>query len=178
MEVFDMLVLGVEAAFALAGFAGIIATFQFGDAKKIRRLDAVGLSLIVKDSFSAAALCTLPMLLIVFQTNESTTWFLASLFAVIVLSYSMYGGYRLSRRAFKSKTFLLLFLLVLIVTSLIVFANILNAAGIVFNRKPGPVLMGAVWGLAIAAYSFTRLLLLPIWKTVRLMEAADAGASA
>ena len=104
-----MLVLGVEAAFALAGFAGIIATFQFGEAKKIRRMDAVGLSLIVKDSFSAAALCTLPMLLIVFQIKESTTWFLASLFAIIVLSYSMYGGYRLSRRAFKNKTLLLLF---------------------------------------------------------------------
>ncbi|MBT8084725.1 MAG: hypothetical protein KJN72_05845 [Woeseia sp.] len=178
MEVFDMLVLGVEAAFALAGFAGIIATFQFGEAEKIRRLDAVGLSLIVKDSFSAAACCTLPMLLIVFQVTEATTWSLASIFASIVMALSVYGGYRISWRAFKSKSFQLLFLVVAIITSLIVFANILNASGIVFNREPGPVLLGVAWALAIAAYSFTRLLLLPIWKSVRLMEAADAGASA
>ena len=39
-----MLVLGVEAVFALAGFAGIIATFQFAEAKQIRRADAMGAS--------------------------------------------------------------------------------------------------------------------------------------
>ena len=40
MDVFEMLVLGVEAGFALAGFAGILATLQFVGAKQIHRADA------------------------------------------------------------------------------------------------------------------------------------------
>ena len=47
MEVFDVLILGAELSMALAGFAGIIATFQFRDTEKIRRADVVGLSIIV-----------------------------------------------------------------------------------------------------------------------------------
>ena len=64
MEIFDMLVLGVEAGIALAGFAGIIATFQFGGAEELRRADAVGLSMILQWSFFAVAVCSLVMILI------------------------------------------------------------------------------------------------------------------
>ena len=172
MEIFDMLVLGVEAGIALAGFAGIIATFQFGGAKVMRRTDAVGLTMVVRDALTSAAVCSLAMLLFAFQIGESTTWTLSSLLVSTLLLYSIYSSTRLLRHAFKRKSFLLLWAFGNAMVVLVVLANILNAADVVFHREPGPVLMGVVVGLGSSAYSFSRLLLLPVWRMVRLQEAA------
>jgi uncharacterized membrane protein YsdA (DUF1294 family) len=172
MEVFEMLVLGVDAGIALAGFAGIIATFQFGGAKGIRRADAVGLTAVVSDALLSAALCSLAMLLLAFQISESTTWMLGSLFASATMLYAIYSASRLLRHAFTRKSFLLVWVSVCAVTTLIVLANILNAADVVFHREAGPVLMAVMFGLSLSAYSFSRLLLLPVWRMVRSIEAA------
>lgn len=178
MEIFDMLVLGVEAGFALAGFAGIIATFQFVGAKQIHRADAMGLTLIVKDSFMAAALCALAMLLLALEIGESNTWGLASLFTALISMLSLYSGvFRIMRRALKNKSLRRQFIVVVALSLLLILANFLNAADILFHRTPGPVLVTVVFMLCLAAHSFTRLLLLPIWKTVRLTEARESGVS-
>ena len=172
MDIFEMLVLGVEAGIALAGFAGIIATFQFGGGKGIRRGDAVGLTMVVRDSLASAAICTLVMLLFSFQVSESTIWTLSSLFTSTLMLYTFYSTARLVRHSFKRKSFLLFWLSGNVLLLLIVLANILNAADVVFHREPGPVLMAAMFGLSLSAYSFSRLLLLPVWRAVRLTEAA------
>lgn len=172
MEVFEMLVLGVEAGIALAGFAGIIATFQFGDSKEIRRGDAVGLTMVVRDSLTSAAICSLAMLLFAFQISEPTTWMLGSLLASAIITYGIYSNYRLVRHSFKRKSFLLFWAFGNAVGALIVLANILNAAEVVFHREPGPLLMAVVLGLSLSAYSFSRLLLLPVWRAVRSTERA------
>jgi hypothetical protein len=172
MEIFDMLVLGVEAGFTLAGFAGIIATFQFAGAKQIHRADAVGLTLIVKDSFMAAAVCSLAMLLLAFEIAESDTWTLASLFAAVIGLFSLYSGYRIMRTALQNNSLRRQFRAVFAVSLLIILANFLNAADIMFHRTPGPILVAAVFMLGLAAHSFTRLLLLPVWRVVRSAEAA------
>lgn len=172
MEIFDMLVLGVEAGFTLAGFAGIIATFQFVGARKIHRADAMGLTLIVKDSFMAAAVCSLVMLLVALEISESRTWALASLFTAIISLFSLYSGYRTMRSALRNVTLRRQFIAVVAISLLIVLANILNAADIMFHRTPGPILVTVVFLLTLAAHSFTRLLLLPVWRTVRSAEAA------
>ncbi|MEH6516945.1 MAG: hypothetical protein V7742_09695 [Halioglobus sp.] len=178
MEIFDVLVLGVEAGIALAGFAGIIATFQFGGAKGIRRGDAVGLTMVVRDSLTAAAVCSLAMLLLAFQISESATWALTSLFASAVILYGIYSNARLVRHSFKRKSFLLFWAFGNAVGALVVLANILNAADVVFHREPGPALMAATLGMSLSAYSFSRLLLLPIWRAVRSAEAATSQAPA
>ena len=172
MEVLDMLVLGVEAGVALAGFAGIIATFQFGGAKGIRRADAVGLTMVVRDSLTSAGLCSVAMLLFAFQISESTTWALTSLLACTILLYCGYSTARLLRHDFKRKSFLLIWFSGNAVTAIVLLANILNVAEVVFHREPGPVLMAVVLGLSLSAYSFSRLLLLPVWRMVRSTEAA------
>lgn len=172
MEVFDMLVLGVEAGIALAGFAGIIATFQFGGAKGFRRADAVGLTIVVRDSLMSTALCSFVMLLLAFQISESTIWMLGSLLASILMSHAIYSTTRLLRHDFKRKSFLVIWVSINALAALGVLANILNAADVVFHRESGPVFMAAVVGLSNAAYSFSRLLLLPVWRAVRSAEAA------
>lgn len=178
MEVSDMLVLGVEAGVALAGFAGIIANFQFGGAKRIRRGDAVGLTMVVRDSLTSAAICSLAMLLFAFQVSESTTWALTSLLASSTILYGFYSTARLVRHSFKRKSFLLFWAFGNAVTALVLLANILNAADVIFHREPGPALMAATLGLSLSAYSFSRLLLLPVWRAVRSAEAAASQAPA
>ena len=172
MVIFEMLVLGVEAGIALAGFAGIIATFQFGGEKGVRRPDAVGVTMIVRDALQSTAACSLVMLLFAFQISESTTWTLGSIFVSVVLSYNIYSSSRLLRHDFKRKSFLLVLVIGYAVAAFGVLANILNAADVVFHREAGPVLMGIVLMLSSSAYSFSRLLLLPIWRMVRSMETA------
>ena len=167
-----MLVLGVEAGIALAGFAGIIATFQFGGSKEIRRGDAVGLTMVVRDSLTSAAICSLAMLLFAFQVSESTTWMLTSILASTTILYSFYSTARLVRHSFRRKSFLLIWAFGNAVAALVLLANILNVAEIFFHREPGPVFMAVVLGLSLSAYSFSRLLLLPVWRAVRSTERA------
>ena len=71
MKELDILILGVEASVAFAGFAGVIATFQFGDAKKVRRADAVGLTMIVQFSLLAALVSSVPLLLYSFGNKRN-----------------------------------------------------------------------------------------------------------
>ena len=172
MEIFDMLVLGVEAGIALAGFAGIIATFQFGGAKGFRRADAVGLTIVVRDSLMSTALCSFVMLLLAFQISESTIWTLGSLLASILALHAVYSSTRILRHAFKRRSFLVIWFSVSALAVVGVLANILNAMDVVFHREPGPVFMAAVLGLSNAAYSFSRLLLVPVWRAVRSGEAS------
>jgi len=112
------------------------------------------------------------MLLFAFQISESTTWTLGSIFVSVVLSYNIYSSSRLLRHDFKRKSFLLVLVIGYAVAAFGVLANILNAADVVFHREAGPVLMGIVLMLSSSAYSFSRLLLLPIWRMVRSMETA------
>jgi len=42
MEVTDVLILCAEVSVSLAGFSGVVATFQFGDGKKVRPIALAG----------------------------------------------------------------------------------------------------------------------------------------
>ena len=78
MESLDILVLGVEASIALAGFAGIIATFQFTGDKDTRRGDAVGLTMILQFSLLTSLICSIAILLYSFDLKETTLWAICS----------------------------------------------------------------------------------------------------
>ena len=47
MDASKLLLVGIEVSVAFAGFAGVIATFQFKDAVRIDRGDVVGVTMIV-----------------------------------------------------------------------------------------------------------------------------------
>ena len=143
----------------------------------MRRGYAVGLTMVVRDSLNSAAICALVMLLFAFQLSQSTIWTLGSLLACALLLYCTYSTIRLVRLFFKKKSFLLFWLSGNALAVLVALANILTAADVVFHREPGPILMAAIYGLSLAAYSFSRLLLLPVWRMVRSMEAAASEVS-
>lgn len=176
MESLDILMLGVEAAIALAGFAGIIATFQFAGAKETRRAEAVGLTMILQFSLLAALMCSIPLLLNSFGIVQTTLWAISSLITASVYIGAMYNQFRSGRRAIRTLSGLR-FIIVLILPGLcITVINFMNALNIFFHREPGPVIAGILWGLCVASFMFSRLLLRPVWRSVRIQEeAAELG---
>ena len=80
MDVSDLLLVGIEASVAFAGFAGIIATFQFSDRTSVKRGDVVGLTMIVQNSLAIAFACTLPLVLRTFDLKDETIWTAVSVY--------------------------------------------------------------------------------------------------
>jgi hypothetical protein len=63
MEETDLLLVFIEVAVALAGFSGIIATFQLRLSSVPKRSVLAGLSYIVNASFMGAYISALPLVL-------------------------------------------------------------------------------------------------------------------
>jgi hypothetical protein len=173
MESLDILILGVEASIALAGFAGIIATFQFGEGKVVKRADAVALSMIVQFSLVAALACSTAIILYSFSVRETTMWAICSVLSAIIGIGALYAQLSNSRGVARTKFMVRLILTFESIAAFMVMINILNASNIFFNREAGPFVASIVWPLCIAAFMFSRLLLRPVWRNVRLQEAAN-----
>lgn len=173
MESTDLLLVGAEVSVAFAGFAGIIATFQFRGATQVKRGDVVGLTMIVQMSLNCALLSALPLLLSTFKLEATTIWTLCSLYGAIYTAYSMQSLHRSMRGATRRRSLRLLFGSFQAVFGCVVFMQFLNAANFIFHREPGPYITGIVLGLGLVGYMFGRLLLRPLWKAVREQEAAN-----
>jgi len=172
MESLDILILGVEASIALAGFAGIIATFQFGGAKETRRADAVGLTMILQFSLLAALMSSIPILLYTFDVDEKTLWEVCSVVAVIMYAGGIYVQNDNLKGAVRTASFKRMVLLLQAPGVVLILINVLNASDIFFHREAGPVIAGIVWALTLAGFMFSRLLLRPVWRNVRIQETA------
>jgi hypothetical protein len=171
MENVDQLLTFTQVAVAVAGFAGIIGTFQFKEGEKIRRGDAVGLAVVVNTGLMSAFYSTLPLLLANFGVNDSTIWTISSVMTCFIYSYfSIDIALRL--KEFKTyKTFNKIIIYALFLIGLIIIAiNVLNACNIVFKREFGPYYISLIYSLGLVCYMFSRLLLRPIWRTLRKQE--------
>jgi hypothetical protein len=172
MESLDILILGVEAAIALAGFAGIIATFQFSGAKEIHRADAVGLTLILQFSLLCALACSIPLALHSFGLGETTIWTIMSGYNAVALLAGTYSIHIKIGNSLQGKFFYKVTLLIYFVTVILALMNAMNAFGLAFHKGAGPHVASLVWLLCLAGFMFSRLLLRPIWRNVLLQEAA------
>ncbi len=174
MEEFDILLVGIEASIALAGFAGVIATYQINDVTSIRRGAVVGLTAIVQYSLVAALVCAIPLLLHTFGVEGETLWGICSGVGAILIAGMAYGSARSMRGAITKRSSWSLHLLLQGLGVLVVLANILNAFDLAFHRDPGPFVAGIVYALSVAGINFSRLLLLPLWRIVREQEDANS----
>jgi hypothetical protein len=172
MESLDILILGVEAAVAFAGFAGIIATFQFGETKNVGRGDAVGLTIIVQFSLLAAFVSSIPILLHSFGIEITTVWAITSTVTAMSFAGGQYAQHSNLGNSINNKTMKRFVVFIQSVGFGMILINTLNALNIFFHRESGPVIAGIVWALTITGFMFSRLLLRPIWKNVRSQEAA------
>ena len=67
MEVSNILLVGIEASIALAGFAGVIATYQINDVTRVRRSTVAGLTMIIHSSlFGCSGMC--------YSLSSSNVW--------------------------------------------------------------------------------------------------------
>ena len=173
MDASDLLLVGAEVGVAIAGFAGIITTYQFRDRTKINRSQVAGLSLIVIGSLGAAFCCVFPLLLSVFGVEDSTLWAICSCVMLVGVGRSMFVNERDLRGVVRTKSQRLINGAIQGVSFLIVLSLILNTADLVFHREAGPYVFAILWGLSITSYMFVRLLLRPLWRTVRQLEAAN-----
>jgi hypothetical protein len=174
MENADQLLTFTQVAIAVAGFAGIIGTFQFKEGERIRRGDAVGLAVVVNTGLMSAFYSTLPLLLINFGINDSTVWAISSGMTCVIYTYfSIDIAIRLKNfRTFKTFNKILIYLL-FIVGFMVIVINVLNACNLVFKREFGPYYISLIYSLGLVCYMFSRLLLRPIWRTLRKQEAEE-----
>jgi hypothetical protein len=172
MESLDILILGVEASVAFAGFAGIVATFQFGGAKETRRGDAIGLTMILQFSLLAALACSVAILLYSFDVKETTIWTICSVLAFVMQVWGFRGTLQSMKGVDRTKTFARLTVILQIPTLILMLMHVMNVSDIYFHREAGPVIASVIYGLCIAGFMFSRLLLIPIWRNVRRQEAA------
>ena len=173
MEVSNILLVGIEASIALAGFAGIIATFQIRDVTTVRRGNVAGLTVIVQYSLLAALACSLALLLQVSGIKGGALWASSSVIGALLTAYGAYGVGRNMRGVTAKRFPKLMFFLLQGLAILIVIALILNAVGLVFHRGPGPFVASIVYALGVACYIFSRLLLIPLWQIVHEKEEAN-----
>ncbi len=173
MESSDLLLVGIEVSVAFAGFAGIIATFQFRDEARINRGHIVGLSLIVHISLVLALASALPLLLSIFGVEDAALWAICSGLAAIWTSYTQYSVHRNMRGAVKRKFTRLFINMLQGVFALMVLSLILNMLDLVFHREPGPYIAAIATGLGLVGIMFTRLLVRPLWKIVHEQEATN-----
>ncbi len=173
METTDLLLVGAEVSVAFAGFAGIIATFQFRDDREIKRGDVVGLTMIVQISLGCALLTVIPIVLSIIGIDEGTLWAACSAFGASWGTYNMYVVNRNMRGAGRKTSQRILFGSFQGAFGLLVISLILNAVDIYFHREPGPYLVGLVLCFSLVSYMFARLLLHPLWRAVQSQEAAN-----
>jgi hypothetical protein len=172
MEQLDILILGVEASVAFAGFAGIVATFQFGGEKETRRGDAVGLTMILQFSLLAALVCSVAILLYSFDVKETTLWTICSALSLVVHTWGLRATQLSIRGIDRGKSFVRLTVILQIPSLTMILIHVMNASDVYFHREAGPIIASVVYTLCMSGFMFSRLLLIPIWRNVRIQEAA------
>lgn len=170
MESSDFLLLGIEVSVAFAGFAGIVATFQFRDRTKVKRGDIVGLTMIVQNSLLVAFSCALPLILHIFGLDDRTVWLVASVWATVIGALGMYVVDKNMRGAVSRKSQKLFIGSMQALAAATVLMSFLNAADIIFHRVPGPYFVGIILHLGMVGHLFARLLLRPLWHSLHLRE--------
>ena len=175
MDISELLQLGIEASIALAGFAGIIATYQTSEGRTLRRGSVAAVTVITRCSLLVGLACAMTLLLQTFGVEGPTLWVISSVVGAVMMASVAFSIARSMKGATYKKYSRLLYLMLQGLGVLVVVSLFLNAAGLVFDREPGPFIAGAVYGLSLAGIMFSRLLLIPLWQIVRDLEDEEVG---
>lgn len=175
MDYSDQLLTFAEISVALAGFAGIIATFQFKQQKRISRGQVLDLSMIVNISLLCAFMSVFPLALLNFGFAERMVWaFCSALGGFLWLAFIIFIIQNMGTNTVStSLRILFAFLFVYsTATSVILF---LNAFGIIFHQEFAPFFCAFILAFFMVCFNFSRLLLHPLWKALRKQEAVSAA---
>mgnify|MGYP006971437467 CR=1 FL=1 len=134
--------------------------------------------MILQFSLLSALTCSVAIVLHSFDFKEATTWAICSGLCVVLQALGLRGVIQTMRGVEMTKSFRRLAVVLQIPTLIMILVNIMNASDIYFHREAGPVIATAVYALSIAAFMFSRLLLIPVWRNVRIQEAAKLANAA
>ena len=171
MEIFDQLRIVIQISISLAGFSGIVASFQYREGANVTRGDTLGLVMLVNMSLVTMFFSVLPIILLNFKIDESTVWGVCSL--LIALNYATFLYYirsRMKRVRVRKTITKLTHLFWYVSCLLIIIANIFNSLNILLHREYPPYFISLLWPLAAAWYLFARLVSRPLWRAIRLQE--------
>ncbi len=166
MEEIDQLLTIAEISVALAGFAGIIATFQLRNKDDVSRGRVVALTMIVNISLLGALFSMLPIGLFNFGMSPDRIWIVTSF--LLGINQFAYLVVLLRRVPFRKVNTGLRFLFISLFTigGLIGIANFLNSFQIIFDGGFGTMFTAFVFNLGLVCFMFSRLLLYPLWRSV------------
>ena len=152
----ETLIVMIEAAAALAGFAGIVATLR---SDRWTELDSLQIKNLLSCAFSALFVSILALLLLHAEVAEGLTWrILSATWVIVGLMATIENGFayqklqKTSGQAVISAANLVWFGSALAVIALQVYNTLVVAAF-------WPVLVGISWLFGLTCYSFWRLLI-------------------
>ena len=175
MDHSDQLLTFAELAIALAGFSGIIATYQFKQEEHVSRGRVIGLSMIVNISLLAALFSVLPLALLNFGFAERSVWAISSgLAGIIWIAFTIYIGHNMSTYRVK-KPVRILFSFLFFISAVASVILLLNAFGIILNQDYAPYFAAFLLAFFMVCFNFSRLLMHPLWTALREHEAARAA---
>ena len=126
-------------------------------------------------SLLAALQCGVMLVLKVFGMEDETLWAFGSVLASVINIANLVSFYSNMKGVVRNKRLLTIMWIMQCVSVVIAMSNVLNVFGIVFDRVPGPILINVVWGLTLAGWMFSRLLLIPVWRTLYKQEAINVA---
>ena len=170
MEATDLLLLGTEVSVAFAGFSGIIATFQVRSGTKLTRGNVVGITIIVQLSLVTALFCVWPLVFLISGVDEEVIWSFFSGAAAIWGGITVHLVHKNISGKVRNKTTLWVFRFLYLLGGGLTVCLILNIANLIFHREPGPFLAVLVFALGLVGLMFSRLLLRPLWRSIREQE--------
>jgi hypothetical protein len=176
MDTTGQLLLTAEIAVALAGFAGIVASFQYRAGASMPRGLVLGLDIMITNSLGVALFAILPMALSNFGIKETVVW---SIFSGLLVPIFVVVIFKIKKRFRKvpvgDKFSRLMFSSWFVAAYLIVTANFLNVVNVLFHREFGPYFVSLVFTLSLSGYMFSRLVVRPLWIAVHKQEAEQSS---
>lgn len=174
----EQLLVITEVSVALAGFAGVVAAYQYKDGTNVTRGDALGLAMLVNIGLLDAFFSVLPLAIFNVGVSEQVTWMISS--GLMCVNYSIFTYYvvsnmkRVKVRKMSSK---LAYAFLYIAGAGILIINILNTLQINFHGEFGPFFLSLILPLILAGYMFARLILRPLWRNIHAQESSELTAS-
>ena len=171
METINQLIIVIQISISLAGFSGIVASFQYREGTKIKRGDTLGLVLLVNMSLAATFFSVLPIVLFNFSVRENYVWGSCSM--LMAVNYTVFLYYILGRLKYvkvKRTITKVVHSLWTIFCVVLIIGNVFNSLGIVLHREYPPYFVSLLLPLIVAGYLFARLVSRPLWRAIRLQE--------
>ena len=160
MEPADALLTIAEIAIAVVGFAGIVFALRSGDDEPI---NVFRLRLMVEISLFAMAICLAPLIFLAAEWPEERLWAAGSAVLCVLLPIYVTTIFIRQARFFGAAVLpeaRIADSVALALTSLISLALVLNALGLLSEKRFAGYLVGLLSTLAAAIWMFSRVILL------------------